>query len=252
MAKKIFISISEYLPTLCNEISNTSQTLSLKFRKIDSFLFSSINDILKRFNDFNSGEQNIIEVLITLNIDRCTEELNASNHINLSRIFSFAKYHLIEIREDFILNFYLSNIDVLLDENAKISLKLFIQLLTDNLVLIDEDSLSKLLDFFEKQSFEIKNELLFILSDLYLLKANIFSDDQTETLLEHIYTFCLHSQYQLLDIALDILNNFFNNESVLEKTRNFIYDLTLEYNSLECDSHYIDLFIQYCVKNSII
>lgn len=46
-----------------------------------------------------------------------------------------------------------------------------------------------LFDLFSEQSFEYKNEMIFILADLYLLHKDIFSKNQVLNLLEQIYFF---------------------------------------------------------------
>ena len=63
-----------------------------------------------------------------------------------------------------------------------------------NLLLIDEERLIILFNFYDTQSFEIKNELIFIFSNLYLINKIIFSEDQIEILLQQIFIFCIHSQ----------------------------------------------------------
>ena len=71
---------------------------------------------------------------------------------------------------------------------------LFFQIMLDNLLLIDEERLIILFNFYDTQSFEIKNELIFIFSNLYLINKIIFSEDQIEILLQQIFIFCIHSQ----------------------------------------------------------
>lgn len=70
----------------------------------------------------------------------------------------------------------------------------FFQIMLDNLLLIDEERLIILFNFYDTQSFEIKNELIFIFSNLYLINKIIFSEDQIEILLQQIFIFCIHSQ----------------------------------------------------------
>ena len=70
----------------------------------------------------------------------------------------------------------------------------FFQIMLDNLLLIDEERLIILFNFYDTQSFEIKNELIFIFSNLYLINKIIFSEYQIENLLQQIFIFCIHSQ----------------------------------------------------------
>ena len=169
-----------------------------------SVLMTQLDSLLFSFNQFKKEEKLIIEILMALNIDSFVTDLNIFNHNSFSNLFLFAKNHSIDIEEDSILTFYFSNISIIKEEDSKSSLKLFIQLLQDNIDLIDQDRLIIIFDLFEFQSFENKNELIFIIAELYLIKENIFNDDQTLSLLEQIYIFCFHSQFQLLDVATGI------------------------------------------------
>ena len=113
--------------------------------------------------------------MIAINIDTCVKDLNIHNHDMLADILLFAKLRSIDIHEKDILTFYFSNFKILYDENSKKSLNLFIQLLNENKKLIDGPKLQMLFDLFSEQSFEYKNEMIFILADLYLLHKDIFS-----------------------------------------------------------------------------
>lgn len=104
-----------------------------------------------------------------------------------------------------------------------------------------------LFDLFSEQSFEYKNEMIFILADLYLLHKDIFSKNQVLNLLEQIYFFCLQSQYQLLDVAQKIINDNLNNMIIIEITCSFIDDVSQTCDLTEHDSHYL---INFLKKNS--
>lgn len=224
---------------------NISQKKRFFLNKIVPTSYSPLKTILSNFDGYNHNEKFIIEMLISLHIDSCVDELNTNNHASMLCIFSFAKSHNIDFKENVILNFYFDNLVILTDEKEKLSLNFFFQILSDNLILIDEDKLYLLFTFFDEQTFDNKNELIFIISNLYLVKKCIFSEKQIENLLEQIYIFCTYSQYQLLDVAINIIEENFENVSIMQITKSFIYDLNLQYDSLDIDSKYLNHFFQY-------
>lgn len=221
---------TDFQESLMNLINGDSMTL------LDTFL--------EEFDKLKSNDKILMELIIALNIDSFIDDLNVDNHIKLCKLFSFAKNHLIDIRENTILSFYFINLDILSDENSKSALNFFIQLLNNNIKLIDKERLVSLYDFFEMQSFAIKNELIYVIAELYLFQKNIFTENQIIILLEHIYIFCVHSQYQLLGVATNILKDNLGNEFI-ETTHSFIENLEQTYNSCENISHYLDEFMQY-------
>lgn len=220
-----------------------NQTFLLNFPNIE--LFTPLNNIFANFNNLNLDEKNLIEIIIAINIDNIINILNLNNHESLANIFLFAKTHSIDIQENDILFFYFANLEKLFNENKKNSLILFIRIIKDNLLMIDKGKLTKLFNFFEKQNFENKNELIFVLSDLYLLKKCIFTDDQIVKLLEQIYIFCSHSQYQLLEVAQNILINNLQNELMTNITNFFMEDIEQEVDFMETDSKYLDNFFKF-------
>lgn len=121
---------------------------------------------------------------------------------------------------------------------------IFVQLLQNNIDLIDQNRLIIIFNLLELPSFDIKNELIFIISDLYLIQKNIFKDSQTVSLLEQIYIFCVHSQYQLLNVATNIINDNFTNEIIIEMTYSFIDDLKQLHYDLKNVSQYLNHFLQ--------
>lgn len=179
------------------ELDTNSQKSSQKLIQSSAFdlkALSFFNNILQKFEEFDPNEKNIIELLIALNIDACVNKLNIFNFSNMVSILLFAKTHAIDFNENYILSFYFTNLNILFNENEKIYFDLFFQIMLDNLLLIDEERLIILFNFYDTQSFEIKNELIFIFSDLYLINKIIFSEDQIEILLQQIFIFCIHSQ----------------------------------------------------------
>ena len=168
--------------------------------------------------------------------------MNLSNHEYLANIFLFAKTHSIDIQENTLLLFYFNNLEKLFNENKKNFLNLFIQIIKDNLLMINEEMLSKLFYFFENQNFEIKNELIFVISDLYILHESIFTNNQTAKLLEQVYNFCTHSQYQLLEVAQKILIDNLREEKMINITNMFIEQKD---SYTETDSKYLDNFFKF-------
>ena len=76
---------------------------------------------------------------------------------------------------------------------------------------------------------------------MYLINKIIFSEDQIEILLQQIFIFCIHSQYNLLDVAMNIIKENFDKESLCQITVSFIVDLN-QYDSLEGDTGRLDHF----------
>lgn len=86
--------------------------------------------------------------------------------------------------------------------------------------------------------------MTFILSDLYLIKKFIFNEHQITNLLDNIFIFCVHSQYQLLIVAIEILKENLN-EPLKKITQSFIDYIKNPLNSFNNNSQYLKEFLQY-------
>ncbi|KAK8835368.1 hypothetical protein M9Y10_025133 [Tritrichomonas musculus] len=232
------------LATLSTELEKNKVDQLLSFKTDLSISITQLDGIISSYDQFEKEEKQIFEILVALKIDSFVSVLNIYNHISLSNLFLFAKNHTIEFEEDRVLTFYFSNANILSDEKSNSSLMIFVQLLQNNIDLIDQNRLIIIFNLLELPSFDIKNELIFIISDLYLIQKNIFNDSQTVILLEQIYIFCVHSQYQLLNVATNIINDNFTNEIIIEMTYSFIDDLKQLHYDLKNVSQYLNHFLQ--------